>query len=126
MRPGGLGNLVGSPQVDVDNGVPEAVVHVGEGLVTQDTSIVDQDINAAKAVNGRLDDGFAVLAGSLVANSLATHLLNLLDNGLGVDQVIDDDGGTELGEQQAVGAAETKESETSQKDGDGHTRYHRQ
>jgi hypothetical protein len=94
--------------MDVDDRVPEVVVHVGEGLVTQDTSVVHEDINATEGIDGGFDDGVTVLAGGLVANGLTAHLTDLLDDRLGVNQIVDDDGGAVLGEQKAVRAAETR------------------
>lgn len=89
----------------VHDGVPQIVVHVGEGLVTEDTGIVDEDINAAKGIDGTLDDGLAILGRSLDADGLAAHLLDLPDDGVRVHEVVDDDGGAVLGKGQAVGTA---------------------
>lgn len=95
--------------MNVDNSVPEIIVHVGEGLVTKDTGVVDQDVNAAESINGSLDDGVAILAGGFVANGLSTHLLDLLDDRFGIDQIVNHHGCTELSEQKTVRAAQTKE-----------------
>lgn len=107
VGPSSLGDLVGTAEVDVEDGVPQAVVHVVEGLVTEDTGVVDDDVNAAKGVDGTLDDGVAVLGRSLDTNGLAASSLDLVDNVVGVDEIVDDEGGTSLGESQGVGAANT-------------------
>lgn len=107
VGPGSLGHLVGAAQVDIEDRVPQVVVHVGESLVTQDTSVVDQDINTTKGIDGGLDDILAILARCLVSNSLAAHLLDLLDNGLGVDEIVHNDGSAIFGKEQTVGTAKT-------------------
>jgi len=107
VGPGGLGDLVGATGVDVHDGVPEVVVHVGEGLVAEDTGVVDNNVDTAEGVDGDLDNGITVLGGVLGTDSLATHLLDLVDDIIGVDKVVDDDGSTVLGKSQAVGAADT-------------------
>lgn len=107
VGPSSLGDLVCTAQVHVHDGVPQVVVHVGEGLVTEDTSVVDNDINTAKGVNGALDDGIAILGRSLDTDSLAAELLNLLNDGVGVDEVVDDNGGAVLGKGQRIGTTNT-------------------
>lgn len=116
VGPSSLGGLVGATKVDVHDGVPQAVVHVGEGLVTEDTGIVDKDIDAAEGVDGALDDGVTVLGGSLDTGSLAASLLDLVDDVVGVDEIVDNDSGTVLGKGQAVGAADA--STTAGDEGD--------
>lgn len=107
VGPGGLGGLVGTAQVHIENGVPEGVVHVGKGFVTEDTSVVDNDINAAVVINGSLDNGLTVLSRSLDADGLATSLLDLVDDIVGVGQIVDNDSGAVLGKCQTVGTADT-------------------
>ena len=91
----------------VHDGVPQAVVHVGEGLVTEDAGVVDDDINTAKGVDGGLDDGITVLSRELGTDGLAAEGLDLVDDIVGVDEVVDNDGSAGLGEGKAVGAADT-------------------
>ena len=107
VRPSSLGDLVGTAGVDVHDGVPEGVIHVGEGLVTEDTSVVHNNIDAAKGIDGSLDDGITVLSRELGTNSLAAHLLDLVDDIVRVDKIVDNDGSTSAGESQAVGATDT-------------------
>ena len=94
--------------MNIDDGVPEVVVHVGEGLVTQNTGVVDKDINASKSINGRLDNSLTVFTRGLVANSLSTKLLDLLNNGVGVDQVVHNNSSTKLSKLQGIGTAKTR------------------
>ena len=106
--PGSLGASIGATEVDVHDGVPQLVGHVGEGFVTENTSVVDKDIDAAIVVNGRLDDSLAILDGGTGANSLAASLDNLLNNGVGVDQVVNDDSGAKFSKKEGVGTAKTE------------------
>lgn len=107
VRPGSLGHLVGAAQVDVEDRVPQVVVHVCESLVAQNTGVVDQDINTAEGIDSGLDDILAIFAGCLVANSLAAHLLDLLDHGLGVNEIVHNDRSAILGKEQTVGTTKT-------------------
>lgn len=116
VRPGSLGNLVSAAKVDVEDWVPQAVVHVGESLVTKNTSIVDNDINAAKCVDGGLNTSFAVLSRGLDTNSLAAKFLDLLNNVVGVDQIVDHEGGTSFGKSKSIGAANTGASTSDEHD----------
>lgn len=116
VGPGSLGDLVGTAQVNVEDGVPEAVVHVGEGLVAEDTGVVDNDVNAAESINGSLDNGLAILGRSLDTDSLAAGLLDLLNNSVGVGEIVDDERGASLGESQSIGAADTGASTSDEDD----------
>ena len=69
--PGGLGDLVGAPQVDVHDRLPEVIIHVSEGFVTKDASIVDNDVEATKCLDGGLDNLLTILA------ALATFILTI-------------------------------------------------
>lgn len=66
--------------MDLVNQVPVLVLDVLEADVSQDTSIVDQDINATKRLDGRLDDLLAVLDRVVVGDGLAARGLDLVDN----------------------------------------------
>lgn len=103
-------------QVDVVDNVPLVVGHVGEGLVTEDTSIVDENVDATPSVDSCLDDSLTVLNISLVANSLTAELLDLLDNIVRVDEIVDDDLCATLGQLQRVDAAETSTATSDDSD----------
>lgn len=83
VRPGGTGNLVSTLDVDLHDEVPVLVGHVLEANISENTSIVDDNINAAKGLDGRLDDLVAILDTVVVGSSLAASLLNLVDNNVG-------------------------------------------
>ena len=66
--------------MDLVDEVPILLLHVLEADVTQDACIVDEHIDAAKAVNGRLDDVLSVLDRVVVGNGLAARGANLVDD----------------------------------------------
>lgn len=59
---GSLGAFVGSSQMYCNHVVPQLVVHVGECLVSQNSSVVDQDIYSSVCVNGCFYDGIAIFS----------------------------------------------------------------
>lgn len=107
VGPGSLGDLVGTAGMDVHDWVPEVVVHVGESLVAKDTGVVDYDIDTAKGVNGNLDNSITVLGGVLGTDSLSTHGLDLIDNIVGVNEIVNNNGSASTGKGQAVSTADT-------------------
>lgn len=80
MGPGGSGTLVGAFDVYSDDEVPVLVLHVLEGDISKDTSIVYQDVNAAEVLDGGLDNLLAVLNAIVVGNSLASGSFDLVYN----------------------------------------------
>lgn len=60
--------------------VPVGLLHVLEADIPQDAGIVDEDINAAKGINGRLDDGFSILDGVVVGDRLAACGADVFDD----------------------------------------------
>jgi hypothetical protein len=69
--------------VDIDDEVPVLVGQVLEGDITQDTGVVDEDINAAEGLDGGLDDLLALGNRVVVGNGLAASGLDLVDNNIG-------------------------------------------
>lgn len=81
MWPHGFGHAIGAFEVDVHNGTPKGVVHVGERLVANESGIIDQYVDAPEDVERLLYDvlalfdrcsdstGFTALAADLVHNS---------------------------------------------------------
>ena len=53
--------------------VPVVVGRLCNGSVPQDAGVVNDDIDPAKVVDGRLDDWVAVLNGVVVGHSLAAY-----------------------------------------------------
>lgn len=80
MGPGGAGALIGALDVDLHDEVPVLVLDVLEGDVAQDTGVVEEDIDAAKRLDGRLDDALAVLDAVVVGDGLAASGLDLVDD----------------------------------------------
>jgi hypothetical protein len=107
VRPRSLGDLVRAPSVHAQDLVPLGVLHVGEGLVAEDASVVDHNIYPAEGVNGRLDHCVSVLSRRLDADGLTARLLNLVYDIVRVDEIIDHHRSTVLGESQAVSPADT-------------------
>jgi hypothetical protein len=71
--------------VNLVDDVPLVVGHVGESLIAEDASVVDDNVDATPGVNGCLNDSLAVLHIGLVANGLSTELLDLLNKLKSVD-----------------------------------------
>jgi hypothetical protein len=90
--------------------VPLVVGHVCKGLVAENTGVVDEDVDAAVFFDRGLYDCLAVLHVGLVAHSLTTQLLNLLNGVIGVDEVVDNDLCSALGQLQTVDTAKTSSS----------------
>ena len=60
--------------------VPIRVLHVLEADISQDTGIVDENIDATECLDSGLDDPIAVLDGIVVGDGLAASGLDLVDN----------------------------------------------
>lgn len=63
--------------------IPIRILHVLEADVSQDTSVVDEDVDAAEGLNGSLDDLLAILDAVVVGNSLSAGLFDLVDDNVG-------------------------------------------
>jgi hypothetical protein len=96
--------------VNLVDDVPLVVGHVGESLIAEDASVVDDNVDATPGVNGCLNDSLAVLHIGLVANGLSTELLDLLNNIVRVDKIVDDDLCAALGQLKSVDATKTSTS----------------
>lgn len=80
MWPCGLGALVCSSDVNSNDEIPVLILHVLEGDISENTSIVDEDIDAAEAVNGSLNDPLSICDTVIVCDGLSAGLLYFLDN----------------------------------------------
>lgn len=65
------------------NQIPVLVFHVLEGNVTQDTGVVNEDVDAAKVLDGGVDNGLAILDAVVVGDGLTAGLANLFDDLIG-------------------------------------------
>lgn len=63
--------------------VPVLVFHVLETDIPEDTGVVEEDINAAKVLDGGFNDGFAVLDTVVVCYRLAASSSDFIDNHIG-------------------------------------------
>lgn len=83
VGPGGAGALVAALDVDLHDQVPVQVLHVLEADVAQDAGVVDEDVDAAESLDGRVDDLVSVLDAVVVGDRLATGSLDLVDYNIG-------------------------------------------
>jgi hypothetical protein len=60
--------------------IPVGLFHVLEADIAQNAGVVDEDVDAAKGVNGRLDDGFSILDRVVIGNSLAACGFDLVND----------------------------------------------
>ena len=60
--------------------IPVGLLHVLEADIAENTSVVNEDINAAKGINSRLDNGLSVLDRVVVGNGFAARTADLLDD----------------------------------------------
>ena len=73
--------------------IPHLVLHVGKGLVSQDTSIIHQYIDTAISVYRSFHSCIPILSGSLITHGFSPILLDFLDNIVGINQIVDNHGG---------------------------------
>lgn len=69
--------------MNLEDQVPVLVLDVLEADITQDTGVVDQDIDATECLDGSLDDFVTILDGVVIGNGLSTVLLDLIDYYIG-------------------------------------------
>lgn len=62
--------------------VPILILHVLEANIPQDTSVVDQDIDAAVVLDGGFDDLLAVRDAVVIGYSLTACGFDLIDNNI--------------------------------------------
>jgi hypothetical protein len=110
----------GALEVDLDHRVPLRLAHVGEHAVTEDAGVVDQDVEPAEGLDGGRDEplGAVPVADVIgVGDGLAAHGLDLVHDVLGralvvalpvhrATEVVDDDLGAVVGQQQRVLASD--------------------
>jgi hypothetical protein len=56
------------------------LLHVLEANIAENTSVVNENVDAAKGIDGRLDNGLSVLDGVVVSNRFAARAADLLDD----------------------------------------------
>lgn len=72
--------LVRAVDVDLVDQIPVEISHVLERDISENASIVDEDIDAAKVLDGGVNDLLAELDAVVVGSGLAAGLPDLLDN----------------------------------------------
>lgn len=78
--PGGSRHLEGAVCVNLVNEIPVSVRQVLEGNVAENAGIVDDNVDRAKGLDGRLDNLFAKLDRVVVCDSLAASLDDLVND----------------------------------------------
>jgi len=76
-------HLVSTLDVHAHDQVPVGILHVLEADISEDTSIVDQDVYPAKVLDRCLNDLVTVLDRIVVCNSATARCLDLLDDYIG-------------------------------------------
>src|SRR5436190_23767487 len=74
--------LVRTFNVDIHYKVPVLVLHVPEADISQDTSIIDEDVDAAEVLNGGLNDLVAFDHAVVVGHGLATRSFDFIDHNI--------------------------------------------
>ena len=69
--------------MDIHNQVPVLVLHILECHISEDTSVVEQDIDAAIGFNRGLDDLLAIGDAVVVCDSFAACGFDLIDDYIG-------------------------------------------
>jgi hypothetical protein len=65
------------------NQVPILVLHILEADISEDAGVVEEDINAAKIINGSLDDSIAILDAVVVGDGFAACSLDFVNYNIG-------------------------------------------
>ena len=69
--------------MDVHNQIPVLIAHVLEGDISQNTGVVEEDIDSAVVLDGGLDDPVAILDAVVVGYCFAACGLDLVDDNIG-------------------------------------------
>jgi hypothetical protein len=80
MRPRGSCALESTLDMDVIDQIPVLIFHVLEADITQNASVVEEDIDAAEVVNGGLNDALAIFNAVVVGDCLTTSGFDLVDD----------------------------------------------
>ena len=118
--PGGTSYRKGSLQVDQHDQVPIEVAHLLERDVSQDSRIVDHNVNSAESVNCSLHNFVTKLDRVFVCDSNTTRSLNFVNHSVGgvflgglvfaldrAAEIVDYDLGTSRGQKEGILATQT-------------------
>lgn len=64
--------------------IPILILHILESNIAQDAGIVNQDVDATKALDRRIDDAVSILDAVVVGDGLSTRFSDLLHYGIGI------------------------------------------
>jgi hypothetical protein len=65
------------------NQIPVIVLHVLKRDISQDSRVVDQDIDAAKVLNGSINNSLSVLHAIVVGDGFAASLADFFNDNIG-------------------------------------------
>ena len=77
MGPCSSCTLVCTLDVDGIDQIPIRIFHILEADVSQDASVIEEDVDSAKGIDGGLNDSVAILDTVVVGYGLAAGLLDL-------------------------------------------------
>jgi hypothetical protein len=80
MRPRSSGTFVWAGDVYESDKIPVLIRHVLEADITENTGIVDEDIDATESLDGSIDDLLAELDRVVVGYGLSAGSLDLVNN----------------------------------------------
>ena len=69
--------------MDFDDQVPILILHILKADVSQNTSVVDENIDTTVSLDSGVDDPLAVLHAVVISHGLAASGLDLVDNYIG-------------------------------------------
>lgn len=72
--------FVCSFDVDFLDQIPVQILHVLEANISQNTGVVNEDVDSAEGLNRGVNNGNAILNAVVVGNSLSASSLNLVDD----------------------------------------------
>ena len=98
------------------NNVEHFVVHVGKCLITENTSIVDEHVDATKVINSSLHYSIAIFNRCLRRNGLGAQSSQFADYGVRVDKIINNNLGSEFREKMAISPTKTSATTSHEND----------
>ncbi len=69
--------------MDLEYQIPILIFHILEADISEDSSIIDEDVYPAKVLNGGLNDCFSILHAVIISDRLSACGFDLVDNNIG-------------------------------------------
>lgn len=83
MRPCGASAFVAALDVDAEDEIPIGILHVLEADIAEDTGIVNEDIDAAESLDGRLNNSVTIFDAVVICDGLSASGLDFVDDDIG-------------------------------------------